>query len=46
MESDAEADFVNYFVGVFCVDEVFDGSDAGFRKVLGCYLDYVCYCYL
>lgn len=42
METDAEADFVDYFVGVFGVDEVFDGAVAGFSEVFGRDLDYVC----
>lgn len=46
VEADAEADFVDYFVGVFGVDEVFDCADAGFCEVFGRDLDYVCYCYL
>lgn len=46
MEAEAETDFVDHFVGVFGVDEVFDGAGAGFVEVRGVDLYDVCEGYL
>ena len=35
VETDAKTDFLNYFVGIFCVDVVFNSLNTGLLEILG-----------